>query len=189
MLFRSVPPLVLHPDPLEVEKARARFASRQGRKVAVHISARRAAQRWPAERFAELIRKLAERAAAPMLLWSPGRADHPQHPGDDEKAAQVVRALGADSRVLAYPTAQLPGLIGALTACDEVICSDGGAMHLAAALGKPIVALFGDSSPERWRPWGVRYRVVRAPSRDVSELPASAVLAAYEGLVAPAGAP
>jgi ADP-heptose:LPS heptosyltransferase len=71
-------------------------------------------------------------------------------------------------------------LIGALAACDEVICADGGAMHLAAALGKPIVALFGDAPVERWRPWGVRHRIVRPESRDVADVSVADVLAAYD---------
>lgn len=180
------PPLVLHPDPRETEKARARLRG-SGPRVALHISARRVAQRWPAARVVGLIRRLvAERGATVLLLWSPGSAGHPQHPGDDEKSAQIMRELEPSAPVLAYPTAQLPELIGALAACERVICADGGAMHLAAALGKPIVALFGDSLPERWRPWGVRHRVLRAGSRDVADLTIDQVLAAYDEVAGPA---
>jgi ADP-heptose:LPS heptosyltransferase len=173
----GIPPLVLEPDPGEVAKARAALGARAGRTVAVHISARRRTQRWPAERHVALIRSLRTPA---MLLWSPGPPDHPQHPGDDDKAAEIARVLG--DAVVPYRTATLPGLIGALAACDDVICADGGAMHLAAALGKPIVALFGDSSVERWRPWGVPHRIARADSRDVADLPMEKVLAAYRDL-------
>lgn len=177
----SPPPLFLVPDPREVENARALFAARPTRRIAAHISARRPAQRWPAARCAELIHRLAsDYEAQTMLLWSPGPADHPQHPGDDEKAAEVMHALGADrAAVIPYPTATLSSLIGALAACDEVICSDGGAMHLAAALGKPVVAMFGDSSVERWHPWGVTHRIVRPESRDVADATVADVLAAY----------
>ena len=180
------PALVLVPDPREVDNARARFAANAGRRIAVHISARRRAQRWPAERFAELLRRLgAEYRAQAMLLWSPGPPDHPQHPGDDQKAAQVLRAAGDDrTAVIPYPTLALSSLIGALAACDEVICSDGGAMHIAAALGKPVVALFGDSPIDRWRPWGVPHRIVRPDSRDVADVPVAAVLKAYAELSA-----
>ena len=177
----GTPPLVLVPDPREVENARASFAARPGRRIAVHISARRSAQRWPAARCAELIRALASNyGAQTMLLWSPGPPDHPQHPGDDEKAAEVLHAVGADrAAVIPYPTARLASLIGALAACDAAICSDGGAMHLAAALGKPVVALFGDAPVERWRPWGVPHRIVRPETRDVADVPVADVLAAY----------
>jgi ADP-heptose:LPS heptosyltransferase len=181
----AVPKLVLVPDPGEIERARALLAPRPGRRIAVHISARRPAQRWPAPRFAELIRRLhAEHGAQVLLLWSPGRSDDPQHPGDDDKAAEVLREIRADGAAIPYPTARLAELIGALAACDEAIVCDGGAMHLAAALGKPIVALFGDSPVERWRPWGTRHRVVRPASRNLSDLPVEEVLAAYRELAA-----
>ncbi len=187
----GTPSLVLVPDPREAHKARALFSAHAGRRVAVHISARRPAQRWPAQRFADLIRRLAsEHGAEVMLLWSPGAPDHPQHPGDDARVAEVLHAIGpGGAEVIPYPTARLAGLIGALAACDRVICSDGGAMHLAAALGKPIVALFGDSPVERWRPWGVRHRVVRPESRDVADVHVAAVLAAYAEISSTASAP
>jgi ADP-heptose:LPS heptosyltransferase len=123
-----------------------------------------------------------------LLLWSPGPLDHPQHPGDDDKASNVLDAIGADrSAVVPYPTATLPSLIGAISICDAVICSDGGAMHIAAALGKPVVALFGDSPVGRWRPWGVPHRIVRPESRDVADAPVAAVLNAYAELAPTAG--
>ena len=178
----AAPPLVLNADPAEVGKARAALGAGPGHRVAIHISARRPAQRWPAERFVELIRALGKLDAVAMLLWSPGPESHPQHPGDDGKAAAIMQALGAQARAVAYPTERLPALIGALAACDGVICADGGAMHLAAALGKPIVALFGDSPVERWRPWGVAHRVVRPDSRNLADLPIDVVLAAYRDL-------
>ena len=53
--------------------------------VAAHISARKPSQRWPAERYAELLRALGAEADL-LLLWSPGAEDHAQHPGDDAKA-------------------------------------------------------------------------------------------------------
>jgi ADP-heptose:LPS heptosyltransferase len=79
----------------------------------------------------------------------------------------------------------LPDLVAALAACDAVICSDGGAMHVAAALGKPILCLFGDSPVDRWRPWGVRHIVLRAPSRKVEDIPLEEVLESSMHLLRP----
>ena len=86
-----------------------------------------------------------------------------------------MRAL-ATPTLVALPTPDLKTLIAALSLADRVICPDGGAMHLAAALGKPVVALFGDSPLERWRPWGVPPRGVRPDSRDLADLPLQPVL-------------
>ncbi len=151
--------------------------------IAVHISARRPAQRWPLERYAELIAYLSLHAKV-VLLWAPGASDNPRHPGDDEAAAEVLRRIKGGT-AFPLPTPDLKTLIAALSLADFVVCPDGGAMHLAAALGKPVVALFGDSPVERWRPWGVPHRVVQPASRNLADLPLQAVVAACAELSRP----
>jgi ADP-heptose:LPS heptosyltransferase len=184
-----IPALKIVPDPEAVRRAHDAFAGRPGLKVGIQISTRRPEQRWPAERFAELIRRLHQLGAVPMLLWSPGPADHPRHPGDDEKAMEISQRIGGDVPLVAYRAGPLGELIGALAACDAVVTSDGGAMHLAAALGKPIVCFFGDMPPERWRPWGVPHRVLRPESRKVADLTVEEVVGAYSELMSCARAP
>lgn len=171
--------------------------------IGIHISARKPSQRWPVERFADLMRIIAAQAPARfMLLWSPGDDDNPLHPGDDAKARELMARVSAGTQragaggtainVEARPTQTLSELIAALAECSAVICADGGAMHLAAGLGRPIVCLFGDSGAARWRPWGVPYRLLQAPSRDVRDILSGEVAAAFNALrgdiPAPSGA-
>jgi ADP-heptose:LPS heptosyltransferase len=104
-----------------------------------------------------------------ILLWSPGAADNPLHPGDDEKANEVLKVT-ISLPVQAVRTERLEDLIGALSLSDAIICSDGGAMHLAAALSKPMVCLFGDSDPEHWGPWKTHHRTLQKPSREVDDI-------------------
>jgi heptosyltransferase-3 len=179
-----IPPLKVVPEKGDVVRAQSAFDAGRGPRVALHLSARRPAQRWPAERYADLIRRLhAEHDARCMLLWSPGPADHPQHPGDDDKAERVRTLLGGAVPAAYYPTPRLPTLIGALAACDGAIMPDGGAMHLAAALGRPTVALFGDSPADRWRPWGAPCEVLQPASREVRDIAVDEVVAGYRSLV------
>lgn len=182
----ALPPCAVYADKAVVAQWRTRIAPQRdstGPLIAIHLSARRVRQRWPAVRFAEAMRLLHQRHGARfVLLWSPGAADDTRHPGDDAKAREVTDALPKEFPLIACPTHQLPDLIAVLSLADAVICADGGAMHLAAGLGKPIVALFGDSPPARWRPWGVAHEVVQAPDRDVAQLAISDVLAAWERL-------
>lgn len=149
----------------------------------VHISARKPSQRWEISRFAEMIKRLHEKepAAVFLLFWAPGSQFNPQHPGDDEKAAELQQQVKG---MPVYPctTATLSELIAALSLCDRVVCSDGGAMHLAAGLGKPIVALFGKSDAQHWHPWGVPHAVLQPPSLDVIDVSVDQVLAALESL-------
>lgn len=151
--------------------------------LAIHISSRKPPQRWPAVQFIELMRGLhARHQARFMLFWSPGDEHNPHHPGDDRKAAEIMAAV-ADLPVLAYPTEALSELIGGLSVCDAMICSDGGAMHVGAGLGKPIVCFFGNSDATVWRPWGVPYRLLQKPSRDVKDIVADEALAAFTELL------
>ena len=151
--------------------------------IGIHISARKPSQRWPAERFAETIKALAAQYPARfMLLWSPGAEDNPLHPGDDAKAQDVLKKVGADATVMVRPTQTLPELIAALSECDALICADGGAMHLAAGLGLPILCLFGNSGATRWRPWGVPYQLLQKPSLDVGDITVADVTDAFNAL-------
>jgi heptosyltransferase III len=174
-------PLRIFPDMEKVLELKQRIGA--GPFIAVHISARRPAQRWPLDRYASLAAQLSKRARV-MLLWAPGSKDNPGHPGDDEAAETILRAV-KDVKVIPVETPDLKTLIAALSLAGRVVCPDGGAMHLAAALGKPVVALFGDSPVERWRPWGVAHRVVRPASKNLSDLPVDAVLDAFLELARP----
>jgi len=164
---------------------RVRDLAGTGPFVAIHISARRPKQRWPLQRYAALARELA-RGSRVMLLWAPGPGDDPRHPGDDVAAAKVLELAGGGGHIIPVPTPDLARLIAALSLARLVICPDSGAMHLAAALGKPVVALFGDSPVARWRPWGVAHRIVRPESGDLADLQLEPVLAAAREMVSDA---
>lgn len=174
-------PCCLAADAGELAHLRHALPARaQGRRlVAVHISARRPRQRWPAESFASLMRTLMARDDLfLLLLWAPGPADDPRHPGDDEKALAIRGFLDPGADYLPWPTDSLASLGGALAACRLMVCADGGAMHVAAGVGVPVVALFGDSPAQRWRPWGVCHEVVQAGSGDVASIAVADVAAA-----------
>jgi len=179
------PPARVFPEPerrLELERALGGMQG-EGPVVGVHISARRSRQQWAEERFAALIQGIGSRHRVRfLLLWSPGEADNPKHPGDDGKARAVAgRCQGLP--LLPWPTEELSRLIAALSLCDCVVCADGGAMHLAAGLGKPILCFFGDSSPKQWRPWKVRHELLRPASRDLNDLSVEEALAGFERLL------
>ncbi|AMS32460.1 hypothetical protein AEM42_08850 [Betaproteobacteria bacterium UKL13-2] len=156
-----------------------------GLHIGLHISARKPSQRWPVEAFAALATQIQQAGAVRVsVFWSPGAADNALHPGDDEKAQTLKALLAATSVEVDFvPTTDLASLICAVDEVSMFICADGGAMHIAAGLGKPIIALFGDSDPIRWRPWGVPNRVLQAASRDVADLSVEEVLAAFHELV------
>lgn len=178
-----IPPMHLFAQPTMVAWARRELAAQDIRGeaglVGFHISARLESQRWPAQRYVELAHALNRVQPQPIaLFWSPGKSDNPSHPGDDEKAEEILAAC-RDLPMATLRTEKLDELIAGLACVDSLVCSDGGAMHVAAALGKPIICLFGESNAASWHPWGVAHTVLQPESRQVADISAESVFAAY----------
>ncbi|MGV6851509.1 MAG: glycosyltransferase family 9 protein [bacterium] len=151
--------------------------------VGIHISARKPQQRWSCAAFVELIQCLnAQYACRFLVFWAPGDADNSRHPGDDQKAEKVLNEL-SDYPVFPIKTVELRELISGIDLCDYFICSDGGAMHIAAGLGKPIVCFFGNSDAKQWFPWGVRHQLLQPDSEVVDDITVEQVLKAFGQLL------
>jgi heptosyltransferase-3 len=173
-------PLRVYPPAARIESWRQRLSLDAGRRwIAFHVSAREAERRWPVERCAELIQRLESAGTGVLLLWSPGAADNPAHPGDDDKAAEIMARAGANPGVIAAPTASLADLIAVLALCRGFIGADGGAMHIAAGLGLPVVALFEERKTKRWHPWKVPYEMVVTPTGRIADIPVEDVTASW----------
>lgn len=109
-----------------------------------------ASKLWPAERFGQLARDLRELGLHPFVSWGPG---------EEELADRVVAASGgAASR--SFPTTLLDYVEIARRA-RLVVAADTGPLHLACAVGTPVVALFGPTDPGRNGPFSPDDVVVR----------------------------
>jgi heptosyltransferase-2 len=95
------------------------------------------AKRWPAEHFIALARRLLDEGYAVWLLGSP----------NDQPVALPIAAAVAAVRDLTGRT-DLGTAIDLLSLASVVVSNDSGLMHAAAAVGRPLVALFGSSSPD-----------------------------------------
>ncbi|HEX5127939.1 MAG TPA: glycosyltransferase family 9 protein [Rhodocyclaceae bacterium] len=184
-LPESTPPAAILYPRSELETAmRKRLCAEGGTVLGVHISSRKPSQRWPADHFIKLIRRLhnSDPSLRFVLFWSPGDSGNPLHPGDDRKAQTILSACES-LPLMPCPTGTLAELIAGLSIVDQVICSDGGHMHLAAAVGKPIVCLFGKSDAARWHPWGLPYRLLQPESMNASDISVEEVIEALRDLV------
>ncbi len=151
--------------------------------IGLHISARKPSQQWPAAAFITLAKLIHQQhAAALRLFWSPGTEHDLLHPGDDAKAQEILAGL-TGVPIQAMPTQSLRQLVDGMAGVDMLVCADGGALHVAAGLGRPIVALFGDSEIKRWHPFRVPYQALQKPSRDVQDIPPEEVMAALDRLI------
>ena len=182
-------PVRVYPPAVGVESWRERLPGLAARRhwLAFHISARKPELRWPADRCTQLLGRLTRADTGVLLLWAPGSADHPAHPGDDEKAADIVAQLGDNEAVIPVRTTSLADLIALLALCRAFIGPDGGAMHIAAGLGLPIVALFDESAKTHWHPWKVPYEMA-TPTGQSAHIPVESVLTAWDRLQAAARA-
>jgi len=95
------------------------------------------AKRWPVEHFATLGRQLAERGHPVWLLGSP----------KDAPVGEAIAALAPTACTNLCGKTGLAQAIDLIAHAEFTVCNDSGLMHVAAALGRPLVALFGSSSP------------------------------------------
>lgn len=136
-------------------------------KYGLQISARKEKQRWPEANFIEVAHKLSQREKCEILLfWSPGTSESLGHPGDDAKALKIIEEC-KDIVLKPIKTKNICELMAAMSLCDQILTSDGGALHIAVGVNKPVVALFGDSNSEIWAPWNVPCRIIQGAKKDV----------------------
>jgi len=120
--------------------------------IAMNVSARWPTKRWPAESFAAVADRLHQEGAGPVVLI--GGAD-------DRADAQAMKALVKTSSIIDITGLTPLGLLPALLqAASVLVTNDSGPMHVAAAVGTPVVALFGPTSPVLTGPYGTRHRVL-----------------------------
>jgi lipopolysaccharide heptosyltransferase II len=108
------------------------------------------AKRWPARHFAALAKKLTAQNRAVWLFGSEK---------DRAVGEEIVAASEGAATNLCGKT-DLAGAIDLLSLAEVVVSNDSGLMHVAAGVGRPVVALYGSSSPEHTPPLSARARLV-----------------------------
>ena len=105
------------------------------------------AKRWPPDRVAQVVERVTRECRAMCVLLG---AD-----GDRDAGREIESALPADVRVVnLIGRTDLRQLIGVLARCAAFVSNDSGAMHLAAALGVPVTAIFGPTDERVTSPLG-----------------------------------
>ncbi|CAJ3471749.1 glycosyltransferase family 9 protein [Burkholderia pseudomallei] len=122
-----------------------------GRWLVVHPGASAASRRWPAERFADVVARVARYFDGVAVTG-----------GAHERALVETVCARAGKRVLPLAGALSIGELGALIeAADLLLANNSGPVHLAAALGTPVVDLYALTNPQH-TPWRVPSRVLNA---------------------------
>jgi ADP-heptose:LPS heptosyltransferase len=121
--------------------------------VGVHVSGGREIKQWPPERFAEVASRLIHDTGGTIVLTGSS--------ADRAQVRSVAERLPAGHVVDAAGTLDLPHLSALLERLTILVTGDTGPMHLAEAVGTPVVAIFGPSDPERYGPRLASSRTVR----------------------------
>jgi len=149
------PPPVLLPDAAARDGVRKYFGDDRAPWIGlIPGAARGPSKRWPAERFAAVGRRLMADGFGRVAVF--GAA------GETALCAETARAVGPSARSFAGMTS-LEEWAALLQACRIVIANDSGGAHLAAAVGTPVVAVFGATDPACTAPYGARGRWLQAP--------------------------
>ena len=151
-LLRPVPQPRLTVDARARDAALARFGLDLSRPVAAFAPGAEygPAKRWPAEHFATLADELLTRGYQVWLFGS----------GKDSEITAFIRKLAGEACVDLAGRTSLDEAIDLLSCADRVVSNDSGLMHIAAALDRPMAALFGSSSPRFTPPLSPRARVI-----------------------------
>ena len=141
--------------PLESDVADwRRFIGAQGRTLLVHPGSRSPMRIWPADRFAAVCDRVQDELGVQVVL-----AGGPSERGLVSK----IRGL-ARTHVLALDDPpSLPRFAALARASSALLCHDSGPMHVAAAVGTPVIALCGSQNPVLFRPHGRGHAILVPP--------------------------
>lgn len=141
-------------------------------------------KRWPPERFGAVAKLLRDRhGLASAVLWGPG---------EESLAREVAQASGGAAQVA--PETSIADLVALGRAATLMVSGDTGPLHIAAAVGTPIVGIYGPTDPARNGPWASadvtvsrcdaccchHRRRCRAPSWCIGEIAVEEVTAAVD---------
>ncbi|HUP90759.1 MAG TPA: lipopolysaccharide heptosyltransferase II [Solimonas sp.] len=100
------------------------------------------AKQWPPQFYADLAKQM---AAAGVQSWIFGSAK-------ERELGEHIRQLSSDAAVNLCGQTALVDLVDLIAQCRAVVCNDSGPLHIAAATGVPVVAIYGSSTPDHTPP-------------------------------------
>ena len=111
------------------------------------------AKRWPAKHFATLAQQLSQEG---YTVWTIGSTK-------DQEIGETIERLSNSLAINLCGRTQLADAIDLLSGADVVVSNDSGLMHVAAALNRPLIALFGSSSPTFTPPLSKQVAILQHP--------------------------
>jgi heptosyltransferase-2 len=162
--------------PREAEEGRSEVAAlRMGAPwvVAVHPGAGKIPNRWPSDSFAQLIRWLHLSMQCRVVII--------KGPMDDEPIKELAKGLDVPTYLL--ENRGIRNIASILASVDILVSNDTGIMHVGAAVGIPVLSLFGPTNPRQWAPLGPKNRYLRCSSGVTADIKVEDVIRAVRAML------
>jgi heptosyltransferase-2 len=156
---RQAPDYSLRVSPARQTEARALLSAHGAERARTLValcpgSTNSRAKRWPAERFAALADQFIDEANAEVVLVG--------SPDELEVSLEVSAAMRRQPVMLTGQT-DLRQAVAVLSVADALVTNDTGPAHIAAALGRPTLVIFGPTDPRTTRPFSQAAEIIRRP--------------------------
>jgi ADP-heptose:LPS heptosyltransferase len=149
MRCEQPPPLQYVPHPKEAARIQNKMKGRPY--VVIHPGSIMGTKRWDSRKFGEVAMDLSSKGFTIVVTAGPG---------EESFASEVAKRIQGTVILLSL---SIPELAELIRGARLYVGNDSGPMHLAAAVGTPVVAIWGSSDSRRWRPWAMDHRVVQNP--------------------------
>jgi heptosyltransferase-2 len=118
--------------------------------ISIHPGAHYPSQRWPAERFGELARRILEQCDAKVILLG----------SSDEEGLLKAAKKSAGKDIQIFSCSGIKEFMALLSKCDLMICNNSGPLHIASALNVSTVSTIGPTITPLWLPYGENHVVL-----------------------------
>ncbi len=149
-----------------MERLKREKAERKKLVIGYHAGAGKTPNRWEASRFARVANTLAQEFDAATLITA--------GPMDDEPVYDMTKWLTVPYNLIKGKPIREVAVI--LSTVDLMITNDTGIMHVAGAVGVPVLSLFGPTDPEQWAPVGTKNRWLKGEKEDINTISVEEVL-------------
>jgi ADP-heptose:LPS heptosyltransferase len=142
--------------------------------IGLHVGANKKENRWPIHCFCELAERLHEKYRFQIVaFWGPK---------EEDLGRRFLRQVRFKPGWIEPSSLRRQAVHFSL--CDLVVCNDTGIMHLCAAVGTPLVAVFGPTDPKYWKPIGNQFIAVRSKDKNTESVKVQMVQDAIESQIA-----
>lgn len=141
--------------------------------LAVHPGAGKVNNRWPVEKYAKLVQKCVHELDVQVFItWGPS---------ESQLGNSLISLLNKPVYTATFE--RIRELAAVLSLVSVLVCNDTGVMHLCAAVKTPLVAIFGPTNPNEWKPRGKEFVAVYQKAKDCSSIPVQTVFDRCVGLL------